>query len=39
MRRAAKLISLLALGRNVILFTATITDWHVNPVLAADDRT
>ncbi|MEO3779488.1 HupE/UreJ family protein [Micromonospora sp. B11E3] len=32
-RRAAKLISLFALGHSVTLFTATIADWHVNPVL------
>lgn len=33
MRRAAKLISLFALGHSVTLFTATVADWHVNPVL------
>lgn len=32
-RRAAKLISLFALGHSVTLFTATVADWHVNPVL------
>ncbi|MCO1598221.1 HupE/UreJ family protein [Micromonospora sp. RHAY321] len=31
-RRAAKLISLFALGHSVTLFTATVADWHVNPV-------
>ncbi|MFR9779491.1 HupE/UreJ family protein [Micromonospora sp. MS34] len=33
MRRAAKLISLFALGHSVTLFTATVADWQVNPVL------
>ncbi|NJP30419.1 HupE/UreJ family protein [Micromonospora thermarum] len=33
MRRAAKLISLFALGHSATLFTATVADWHVNPVL------
>ncbi|PWU47570.1 hypothetical protein DLJ46_14190 [Micromonospora globispora] len=33
MRHAAKLISLFALGHSVTLFTATVADWHVNPVL------
>ncbi|MBO4204793.1 HupE/UreJ family protein [Micromonospora echinofusca] len=32
-RRAAKLISLFALGHSVTLFTATVADWHINPVL------
>ncbi|QOC94137.1 HupE/UreJ family protein [Micromonospora craniellae] len=32
-RRAAKLISLFALGHSVTLFTATVADWHVNPVM------
>ncbi|WP_433319967.1 HupE/UreJ family protein [Micromonospora chersina] len=32
-RRAAKLISLFALGHSITLFTATVADWHVNPVL------
>ncbi|MEV0326223.1 HupE/UreJ family protein [Micromonospora echinospora] len=32
-RRAARLISLFALGHSVTLFTATVADWHVNPVL------
>src|SRR5215207_9648022 len=30
-RRAAKLISLFALGHSITLFTATVADWHVNP--------
>ncbi|WP_406037317.1 HupE/UreJ family protein [Micromonospora sp. NBC_00898] len=33
MRRAAKLISLFALGHSITLFTATVADWQVNPVL------
>ncbi|WP_158289921.1 HupE/UreJ family protein [Micromonospora sp. S4605] len=32
-RRAAKLISLFAVGHSITLFTATVADWHVNPVL------
>ncbi|WP_280840557.1 HupE/UreJ family protein [Micromonospora sp. A200] len=32
-RRAAKLISLFALGHSITLFTAAVADWHVNPVL------
>ncbi|MCG5436443.1 HupE/UreJ family protein [Micromonospora foliorum] len=32
MRRAAKLISLFALGHSITLFTATVADWHINPV-------
>ncbi|MBQ1038121.1 HupE/UreJ family protein [Micromonospora sp. C81] len=32
-RRAAKFISLFALGHSVTLFTATVADWHINPVM------
>ncbi|RZU73497.1 HupE/UreJ protein [Micromonospora kangleipakensis] len=32
-RRAAKLISLFALGHSITLFTATVADWQVTPVL------
>jgi len=32
-RRAAKLISLFALGHSITLFTATVAEWQVNPVL------
>ena len=32
-RRAAKLISVFAIGHSITLFTATVADWHVNPVL------
>ncbi|MEN3615729.1 HupE/UreJ family protein [Plantactinospora sp. ZYX-F-223] len=32
-RRAAKLISLFALGHSITLFTATVAAWHVNPTL------
>ena len=33
MRRAAKLVSLFALGHSITLFTATVAAWQVNPVL------
>ncbi|OJF11176.1 HupE/UreJ family protein [Couchioplanes caeruleus] len=32
-RRAVKLISVFAGGHSITLFTATVADWHVNPVL------
>src|SRR5215213_564504 len=32
-RRAAKLISVFAIGHSITLFTATVAGWHVNPVL------